>query len=242
MTSNVAFHVAPLRHPAARQYEAEWRRLRDDPGALRRAAGWRVAGTEPGSLDDVLRAIGYERASTSLTESNLRRLVGLAADDELAAQVVVRRLLPGALSVAVRHWSRLGPDALGEVLGALWISVRTFDQNRHPASLAGALLRDAEHRAFRAGTRRRLREVPSARVDDRPAPGADADPADELAELVAHAAAVGLADADDIALLQLLVDEPSPSLLAGRLAVTERTIRNRRARLAAKLRAAALAA
>src|SRR5688572_11587032 len=104
MTSNVAFHVAPLRHPAVRQYEAEWRRLRDDPDAVHRAAGWRISGTDLCSLDDVLDAVGYERPPTAQAESNLRRLVGLAADDELAAQVVVRRLLPGALSIATRRW------------------------------------------------------------------------------------------------------------------------------------------
>ncbi|HWL45331.1 MAG TPA: hypothetical protein VNQ73_20470 [Ilumatobacter sp.] len=249
MSSNLAFHVDPIRHPAARPYDAEWRRLRCNPAALRRAATWRVVRTDVTTLDDVLAATGYGRPPSAGAEANLRFVVCAAADDPVAAQVVMRRLLPGALSVATRHRRRVGADALDELLGALWITVRTFDPSRRPASLAAALLADAEHRAFRQRSRRMLCEVPGHDVSELPVPNHDADngddhvdPADELAALVDRAAASGLADSDDIALLRLLLVEPSPMRLARHLNVTERTVRNRRARVAAKLRAAALAA
>jgi DNA-directed RNA polymerase specialized sigma24 family protein len=242
MSSNVAFPVAPLLHPAARRYDHEWRRLRVDPAAIARAASWGVARGPIASLDDVLVAVGYDRPRSTVDERNLRRLVCQARHDTLAAQVVVRRLMPGALSVAARCRRRRGDDTLAELLGALWIAVRTFDPGRTPACIAAALLADAEYRAFRHPRRRQLSEVPSDAVDEAPAPEPDTDPALELAELIDAALAAGLADADDIALLRLLAIEPSAIRVAARLNVTERTVRNRRARVAAILRTVAFEA
>lgn len=242
MNPNVALCVAPLRHPAARRYDADWRRLRGDAHALVHAARWRVVRTDIASLDEVLVAIGYERPRTPLGEANLRRLVELARHDTVAAQVVVRRLLPGALSIATRYRARAGDDTLDELLGALWIVIRTFDPERHPASLAAALLRDAESRAFHGRARRRLREVPSDQLAERASADTHVEPADELADVLAEAAAAGVADHDEITLLRLLASAPSPADVARRLNITERTLRNRRARVTAKLRAAACAA
>lgn len=240
MPSNTAFPIAPLRHPAARRYEADWARLRDDPGAVRHAAGWALVPDEITSLDDVLVAIGCDRPPSPAAADRLRQLVLLAAGDTLATQVVVRRLLPGALGVATRYRFQASDDTLGDLVAALWIAVRTFDPGRHPACLAAALLADADYRAFRSSARRAGREVPRAGfAEELAAPAAIADPAAELADLVDLAAAHGLADRDDVAFVRLLTAEPSSTRLAARLHVTPRTIRNRRARLAAKLRAAA---
>lgn len=245
MPSNAAFPIAPLRHPVAHRYDAEWRRLRADPAAIGRAATWGVVRGTLATLDDVLVAVGCDRPSSATAEAALWQLVRVAAGDPLAAQVVVRRLLPGALSVAVRRHPHHADDTLADLVGALWIAIRTFDaERRQPRCLAAALLSDAEYRVFRGTRRRRMCEVPSDTVGEQvAAPLADVDPAEELADLVSSAAAHGLADADDVALLRLLTEEPSTARLAARLDVTDRTIRNRRARVTAKLRhAAALAA
>lgn len=242
MTSNHALQISRLRHPSARPIDREWFRLRTEPDALRRADSWRLVPHELVSLDEVLAAIGYERARSPLAESNLRRLVELAAGDDLAARVIVRRLLPGALSVAARRRERGDAAAFDDLLGALWIAIRTFDPRRRPACLAAALLTDAEYLVFRRGARRTRREVIRDTFVDQPSPDADADAADELAELIDSATRAGLASADDVTLARLLASEPSTAHVAARLAVTERTVRNRRARLAVKLRAAALAA
>jgi hypothetical protein len=240
MSSNVALPVAPLLHPAVRWYDVEWRRLRRDPVAIEQCAGWGVVRGPMGSLDDVLAAVGYERPPSPDTERNLRRVVCQARHDTLAAQVVVRRLMPGALSVAARRRRRRSDDTLPELLGALWIAVRTFDPRRTPSCIAAALLADAEYRAFRHARRRLLSEVPRDTVDESPTPEPERDPAAELAELIDAAHAAGVADADDIALLRLLASEPTAIRVAERLNITERTVRNRRAKLAAKLRAVAL--
>ncbi len=238
--------VSPIRHSSARRYEDDWRRLRRHPEALRRAAAWGIVRPPIAALDEVLLACGHDTPASPSTEANLRRLVELAADDTLAARVVVRRLLPGAVSSAVRYQYGRGADALDELVGALWIGIRSFDPRRRPATLSAALLHDAVQRAFHAGARRQMREVPSAHVDDRPGVGfgdeSDADPAAELAAVLDVAAATGAVAADEIALLRLIAQAPDAATVARQLNVTERTVRNRRARATAKLRAAALAA
>lgn len=221
-----------------RPFELEWCRLRTDPAALRRAATWRIVNAELESLDDILVAIGYLVPNTAETERNLRRLVAWARTDTLAAQVVMRRLLPGAVSIATRYRRRCD-DALAEVASALWIAVRTFNLGRTPACLAAAVLADAEYRAFRRAARRRTCEIPRDTLDERAGAEHAPDPVAELADLVAAATQAGVADADDVALVRLLVSEPNTASVAARLNVTERTIRNRRARLTGKLRRAA---
>lgn len=242
MTTNDALQNARLRHPSARPIDREWLRLRCDRAALERATTWQLVEHQIGSLDEVLAAIGYGCARSSLAEVNLRRLVVIAGHDDLAARVVVRRLVPGALSVAARRRERGGGATFDDLLGALWIAIRTFDERRHPACLAAALLADADYLVFRRAARRTRRELVRDTFADQPSPHADADAADELAELIDSAARSGLADAADIALVRLLTTEPSTAHVAARLAVTERTIRNRRARLAAKLRSVAIVA
>lgn len=239
------FVPSPLRHPAVRRHEAAWHRLRQRPDALQRAAEWAIVDAELTSLDQLLLATGYDQPDRPEFDTSLRRLLAVAATDPLAAEVVVRRLLPGALSLAARR-RRAHPDALDELLGALWIAVRTFDLSRRPSSLAAALLSDADYRAFRAHTRRRFVEEPHDDLGERAArmsPG-DVDEAIELpgavlADLIAGAARRGALDVADLELARVLVSEPDQRGIARRLNVSERTVRNRRARLTAKLRAVA---
>jgi DNA-directed RNA polymerase specialized sigma24 family protein len=244
MTS-ISTRSAPLpHHRLGRQLHAEWARLRNDPTALRRARTWQIVEGRLDSLDDVLAAVGFDRPASAATERCLRHLVLQARTDELAAQVVVQRLLPGALSVANRRRRNgNGDDAAVELLGALWIAVRTFDPTRRPASLAAALLADADYRAFRAEWRRRAGREPSEQLPAELAqPDPCADPATELAELLREAKGAELVTGDELALLRHLLADPSPTRVASRLDLNERTIRNRRDRLTAKLRALALAA
>jgi hypothetical protein len=191
-------------------------------------------------LDEVLAAIGFETPNGAETEQRLRRLVVLAADDDLAARVVVQRLLPGLLAV-VRRRRRFEPEAFDELLGAIWVAIRTFNPARRPSCLSAALIADADYRAFRADRRRRRPEM--ARLV---APEALADPAvptafDELVELFRTATEAGVPDADLDLLRQLLL-APTANELARRLDVTPRTVRNRRDRITGRLRAVVLAA
>ena len=90
----------------------------------------------------------------------LRRLVIRAADDELAARIVLQRVLPGLLALVRRRQSRFGDDMLEHLVAAAWIAIRTFAPNRRPACMAAALIGEADHACFcRPGRRRSTTEV-----------------------------------------------------------------------------------
>lgn len=197
-------------------------------------------------LDDLLRLAGFQQPADPASDRVLRRLVDLAAHDELAARVVLERILPGLLARARHAMTRgAGPDAADELVGAAWITIRTFDPHRRPACLAAALIRGAEDRSVRAGARRALTQVPvsphrlawwpTEHRDDRPA-------LVELADVVREARATRATDAADEELLRGLLQSETMGALADAEGVTPRTIRNRRDRLTYRLRRAAVAA
>lgn len=223
----------------------EWSRLRLRPTVLADAGRWGILEAPIRDLDEVLTAVGYETGRDPAADERLRRLVLIAADDELAARVVVQRIVPGLLAVVRRRRRQgVGPEALEELLGAAWIAIRTFNPHRRPTCLAAALISDADYRAFRSTRRRRS-------AGERPTDlSADADqlgttsapnPGIELAELFALAAESGVPDAD-LELMRQLLAAPTVNELARELDITPRTVRNRRDRIALRLREVALAA
>ena len=226
-----------------RRLTLEWTRLRTRPDALRRATRWGLTDDPVGDLDQVLAAVGFETPGTPDAEQRLRQLVVLASADELAARVVVQRLLPGLLAVVRRRRrSGHGSTAFDELLATVWISIRTYNPNRNPSCLAAALISDADYRAFRSAKRRRSSTERPIEIDDsthvaehRPCAS------DELDELLTEALEAGVSR-DDIDLLRQLVDAPRAIDLADQLQVTPRTIRNRRDRITDRLREVALAA
>jgi DNA-directed RNA polymerase specialized sigma24 family protein len=195
------------------------------------------------NLDDVLTAVGFETAGTPDTERRLRHLVVLAGNDELAARVVVQRLLPGLLAV-VRRRRRggHGDTAFDELLATLWISIRTYNPDRQPTCLAAALISDADYRAFRSANRRRSATERPVDIDDSTYVAEHRTCAsDELDELLNDALDAGVSR-DDIEMVRQLIDAPRAIDLATHLKVTPRTIRNRRDRITGRLREVALAA
>ena len=152
-------HLAPRLRPSppdrrlGQRLDREWSQLRSRPAALRHAAGWAIVEGPLHDLDQVLVAVGYEVAWTPANEAAMRRLVVQAADDELAARVVIQRVLPGLLAV-VRRRSGRPDEVLDELIGAAWIAVRTFNPARRPRCIAAALIADADYRAFRLVWRR----------------------------------------------------------------------------------------
>lgn len=219
----------------------EWARLRTRPRHLATATAWGIVDTRLDDLDQVLAAVGYMQPPSDACEQRLRRLVTIAADDDLAARIVVQRLVPGLLAM-VRRRRGAGEHVFDELLGAAWIAVRTFNPERRPRSIAAALISDADYSAFRAGQRRRSSsEIPSRQpVIDRPTAD-EPSSCEQLAAVMQEAAAAGV-PADDLELLRQLLATPTAVELAAVLDITPRTIRNRRARITSRLREVALAA
>jgi RNA polymerase sigma factor (sigma-70 family) len=219
----------------------EWTRLSTRPRLVARAATWQLADDPPESLDDVLTAVGYATDPSPEAERRLRRLVLIARDDELAARVVIQRILPGLLAV-VRRRRGACEQVCEELLGAAWIAIRTFNPERSPRSIAAALISDADYNAFRAQQRRRSSsEHPVDTQLHEQADTVEPTACEQLAELLADAADAGV-EREELELVRQLLAAPSTDEVAAVLQVTSRTVRNRRARVTSRLREVALAA
>lgn len=227
--------------------------LQRRPAALAHARGWQL-GVDFASLDDLVAASGFfsspaqrlaSHADSTQHDRVLGRLVGVAEHDELAARVVLQRLLPGLVSCSRRWATRAGGAtvALDEVVTAAWGVIRTFPAARRSTQVAARLLRDCEHQAFVKHTRRAWEQVPTEPgMLDRPMVHMpDPEPLVELAELVAQARATSFSD-DDLRLLRLLVSGRPITDVASELEVSVRTVTNHRSAMVHRLRQVALAA
>lgn len=233
--------------------ESEWQALNQRPAVLHRAAGWDL-GIEFASLDEVVAASGFrpqagERVCDSGTASAaanevLRRLLAAARTDDVAARVVLQRLLPGVVATA-RRWGghRHGGsmDAFDEMLSATWMVIREFPTDRRSRQLAASVLRAGEYRAFQQASRRMMvHELTAPNLLDLPVETVvTLDVADELAEVVACASSL---TEHELQLIELLASGCSATEMAERLKISVRTVRNHRDAVVHRLREAALAA
>lgn len=220
--------------------DLDWRALRRRPGALVRANTWRVVPWVIADLDDLLGACGFRVTHTAERNDVLARLVTLAHGDDLAARVVLQRVLPGLIGIA-RTRRVFERDAFEELIGAAWLTIRRC-RPQDKRQLAANLVRDAAYRAFTAPGRRLSSTevaVDPHVLDEEPAVDRTG-PCEELATLLADARAAGV-PTEDLDLFRELATVGSPGRLAASRHVTPRTIRNHRDRAAANLRRVAAA-
>ncbi len=257
----VAMHPTRL----STRLNLDWDHLRRSRAARRRARNWNVPiafenSPEPGpstsipaTSDDVLDHI---LQATRHSEVVLYRMLELARDDELAARLVLQRLLPGLLVSAQRSRSDLHPERFDDLMGAAWLVIRTYNFDRQPSCLAAAMIRSSEHLAYKAAARRRsaseissdrpeeLHPTDNSRNDDpTTSPMCSVfghDPLLEFLDVLREATAIGL-DEEDLGLVRRLVNGASTSTLANDFGVTSRTIRNRRQAAATRIRHAVVA-
>lgn len=236
--------LPPQRHLLTRlQYD--WDRLGRTPSVLSEARRWHLSIARFDSLDDLLGHLGYGRTSPKGSHGDdlpLRELVVVARTDQLAARVVLQRILPG-LSSMVRRRSQSfheGLDQFDDVLAAAWTVIRHYPIERHPSYVAAGLLREIEYYAFRRDYRRKATFIPTPTSDfERVADTIDDDPRAELLDLLAHARRAGLDEAD-LELARRLGDGATTAELAQERHVTDRTIRNHRTAMVNRLRDVAL--
>jgi hypothetical protein len=224
--------------------DREWDAIHHRPRLVARARSWHVTSVPFVDLDELLLLAGYRVAPTEEANEVLRRLVEVAHHDELAARIVMRRLLPGLMAIARRHRRWDDRDrSLEELIGAAWLAILACRTDRSPDRVACTIVRDAAYRAFTA-PRRRLSStevsVDPHTLDDTPAPVV-VTPCEELAELLTDAREAGV-ERFDLDLVRDLVRVGSPRLVAAERKVTPRTVRNHRDRATALLRQVALAA
>lgn len=235
-------------HPLLVGLGREWQATSHRPSAVRRARTWHLA-VEFGSLDGIVAATGWYataderhaagRCTTAEVDAVMQRLLLAARTDDLAARVVLQRLLPGLVSLARRWQRRHDGDALADVLAAAWWVIRQFPVERRPQHLVANLLNDCEYHAYRRAGRRLLVQTP---VEERHLDGADdchrVEPLHELVDVVACTSSL---TAHDRRLLGLLLSGRSLVEAAAELDVSERTVRNHRDLMVSRMRQAVAA-
>ena len=255
-----------INRPLLARLEREWSAITARPAVVRRAQGWGL-GVPYSNLDELLVAIGHRElaprrrpqpavaqpaagqpaappADAPSADVVLGRLLLAARGDEVAARVVLQRLLPGLISGS-RRWGvyREGgsADAFDELLSAAWMVIREFPVERHTHQLVARMLRESEYRAFGRALRRRLvHELVEPQLLDLVAQEvARAEPLFELVDIIA---AAGSLDERDRQLLVLLAQGRSQSDLAQLFDVSERTVRNHRDAMVHRVRSLVLAA
>lgn len=243
--------TAPHRTTPQRLF-LEWDELRRRPATRRRIARWDLPGPGTDDLDEVLRRAGYAGDRRSeVSDQYLHRLLTMAAHDELAARVVLQRILPG-LVVTARRRGRIEPGgptrSFDELVASAWLVIRTFPVERRTRRIAANLLQDVEYQTF--VQRRRLRScsevvshelhrAPSDELD--PARAVVDDPRRQLDELLQQASARGVARAD-VELLRTLGAGVEVDTVAEGLGISDRAVRARRAKAVERVRAAVVEA
>jgi len=241
--------VIDQRHLLVR-LQREWDRLARSPRAISTARSWPIVIERFDSLDDLLRHAGYGTVQRDHhgDDEVLAALLRLARDQELAARIVLQRLLPGITSISrrrSRHAQHQGTqlESVDELLASAWTVIRTFPVERRCTYLAANLLRDIEYHAFRRDARRKATFLPTPAEVFETTPAAPNSPtaAEELRDLLDDAVRAGF-DRADLALITRLACGTTTTEMAAEMHVTDRTIRNHRTAALYRLRHVALCA
>jgi DNA-directed RNA polymerase specialized sigma24 family protein len=149
--------------PLVRKLVTEWDSISAKPRALRAVNRWALPGGQVHHLDEVLVRSGYGlEPRNQAGDAVLFSLVQRAASDELAARIVLQRILPPLIAIAGRRGQLASGgfnEALHETIGQAWILIRTYPVDRRPAKVAANLVRDTEYFAFVRGSRLKRVEI-----------------------------------------------------------------------------------
>lgn len=155
--TNISPQHPSVRHPSGqsplvKQLVAEWAALATKPSVLRHVNEWGLPGDPLTQLDQVLDRCGFGHdADYSEGDRCLAQIIARASHDELAARIVLQRILPPLIAIAARRGRIVKGgfnEAFSTTLGHAWILIRTYPLDRRPAKIASNLVRDAEYHAF----------------------------------------------------------------------------------------------
>ena len=211
----------------------EWTVVNMRRSSLRTANDWALVDWRIESLDDLLVAAGFGQAvDDSDGDHILWHLAVLAENDDLAARIVLQRILPPLFAIAKRR-GRITPGgipaALTDVLAVSWMVIKTYPHARRPAKVAANLARDVEYAAFvRPARLRRVTEIPAELDGIRPAHESASVPVDLEIELVLDEAESRGVASEHIELLRLFARGLNSGAIALQSNWSARTIRNRR--------------
>ena len=149
--------------PLLRGLLAEWELAATSHRAIRRANSWGLPGDPVDSLDEIVVRAGFGGPSDcDDADAYLFALVGHAANDPLAARIVLQRLLPPVISIATRR-GRIHKDgiegALGDLMTQAWFVITSYPVERRPRKIAANMIRDIEYHEFVSANRPRMTKV-----------------------------------------------------------------------------------
>jgi hypothetical protein len=241
------------RLPTATRLWLDWDVLARSRSNVRRVNSWELPGDVVRHLDEVLTRAGYGQSVTDDgCDHYLSLLTAVAHRDELACRVVVQRILPGLIAIAIRRGRIVveGPSfALDQLVSSAWMVIRRYPIDRRPRRVAANLLRDIEYQSFvrEARTKRSRTEIAAdtwtiingetlSATRGQPVRGAsvpitDDDPvatASEMSNLLHDLERLGLREMDRAAIEEMLSGRLSPdsAKMAG---ISARALRDRRA-------------
>ncbi len=235
--------------PFAAALSADWDRVVASSAARRALRSWPLPSLAVAcrDLDELVAAAGHGRPLDDTDADRvLHELVTLAADDDLAARVVLQRVLPALLAAASRraganhHAQQL---ALEELTASALIFIRTYPVARRPSRVA------SKHRPRQRVRRVRPPPPPSLRRRGAGRPRDDRRGvrravvrrplAGELRAVGRGAPGCGDAGAcpEDVRFAAGLASGWSTARLASEFGICQRSVRNRRATVVAQIRA-----
>jgi DNA-binding CsgD family transcriptional regulator len=221
----------------------EWTRIARRPHAIATANQWNLPGEPVDHLDVVLERCGFDQpGNEDRHDEYLSALTRIASHDALAARIILQRILPGLVTIAVRR-APITPNGLAGafdlVVSAAWLVIHQFPIDRRPRRVAANLLMDIEYLAFVRDTRLKSHrnentlhpdamlgiESGRLRTGDQPL-----DPiSDEAAlDLLLHSfASAGLSERD-LQMLRAVGNDINSTEASGVLGISPRSVRNRR--------------
>ncbi len=243
--TNIDCSTRPNQSIIARLH-AQWAQLSCQPAALAEARSWALPVESISSLDDLFAAYDTGHGMCGADDDPLMTaLVRRARHSELAARIVLQRMLPG-LAAGARRRATSDHERialLDELVAEAWGVIRTVSTRSDDFHIVSKLVRSCEYWVFRKGRRRTMicEMVPPERLDLPVEVLPDAEPIDELAELVEKARAAGGLTERELALIAAMLRAPTAGAAAKMLRITPRTLRNQRDLIAHRLRALAMA-
>ena len=245
----IDFPVAPSTFwsPLAAPLLNEWNRLNRRSATHRRIAEWAIPGCAPAiDLDSLLSLVGlFGDPRDDEADARLAAVMQLAATDDLAARLALHRVLPSLVAVATRRARKYATSrqvAFDDLVAHAWIVIRTYPIERRPRRVAAGLVRDIEYRTFVRDHRLRsadelpMSDGPIATEPDRTV---ESEPMMLVIELLRDARSAGV-DSEDLRFAAEWATGSSTVELAKSFDLCERSVRNRRIRVAAGLRSVAL--
>ena len=223
----------------------EWEHLARQRHNVKRANSWGLPGDAVDHLHEMLERAGFGLSTNEDSyDMYLSQLVAIARYDDLASRLVLQRILPGLVSIAVRRAPIVSQGLSGAfdlVVASAWIVIRQFPIERRAHRVAANLLMDIEYAAFVRDGR-----LKSTRSEDHFSPEGllgvefgrvqtgdfERDPVAEAGslELLLHGLAKqGLSDRD-LQMLRAVSQDVNSVQAAEVLGISPRSVRNRRER------------